>query len=95
MKCYFYNTCATEIACPSGRVKRVDRREPRRDPRVSARAAANLPGLAGALRQAVRGQTVACQLDATVGGVDAGRFGQPTFGPMPPARGELRASPTQ
>jgi hypothetical protein len=45
-------------------------------------------GLAGALRQAAAGSPVAYQLDGTVG-IDAGRLGQPTFGPMLLTRGEL------
>jgi hypothetical protein len=50
---------------------------------------ADIPGLSGALRQAMTGAPIGYQLDGTVG-VDAGRFGQPTFGPMLLARGELR-----
>jgi hypothetical protein len=50
---------------------------------------ADLPGLAGALRQIAAGDNVEYQLDGTVG-VDAGRFGTPTFGPMLLTRGELR-----
>jgi hypothetical protein len=50
---------------------------------------ADVPGLAGVLRQAVSGQPVDYQLDGTVG-IDAGRFGQPTFGPMRLVSGELR-----
>jgi len=49
----------------------------------------DLPGLANVLRRAVSGQAVNFQLDGTVG-IDAGRFGQPTFGPMQLARGEIR-----
>lgn len=49
---------------------------------------ADVPGLAGALRQAVSGNSIAYQLDGTVG-VDAGRFGQPTFGPMRLVNGEM------
>lgn len=49
---------------------------------------ADLPGMAGILRQAVSGRPVDYQLDGTVG-IDAGRFGQPTFGPMLLMRGEL------
>ena len=49
---------------------------------------ADVPGLAVALRQAATGSAVAYQLDGTVG-VDAGRFGQPTFGPMMLASGEI------
>jgi hypothetical protein len=50
---------------------------------------ADVPGLAGVLRQAVTGQPVGYDLDGTVG-IDAGRFGQPTFGPMRLVSGELR-----
>jgi len=50
---------------------------------------ADVPGLAGALRQAVAGRPVGYELDGTVG-IDAGRFGQPTFGPMRLVAGELR-----
>jgi hypothetical protein len=49
---------------------------------------ADVPGLAGALRQAATGSAIDYQLDGTVG-VDAGRFGQPTFGPMMLASGEI------
>ena len=49
---------------------------------------ADVPGLASALRQATTGSAIAYQLEGTVG-VDAGRFGQPTFGPMMLASGEL------
>jgi uncharacterized membrane protein YphA (DoxX/SURF4 family) len=50
---------------------------------------ADLPGLANVLRQAVSGRAVGYQLDGTVG-VDAGRFGQPTFGPMLLVRGQIQ-----
>jgi hypothetical protein len=50
---------------------------------------ADLPGLANVVRRAVSGQPVGFQLDGTVG-IDAGRFGQPTFGPMLLVRGEIR-----
>ena len=49
----------------------------------------DLPGLAGALRQMAVGGSVDYQLDGTVG-VDAGRLGTPTFGPMRLTSGELR-----
>jgi hypothetical protein len=49
----------------------------------------DLPGLANVARRAVSGQPVGYQLDGTVG-VDAGRFGQPSFGPMLLVRGEIR-----
>lgn len=51
---------------------------------------ADIPGLAGAVRQAAAGQPIGYELEGTVA-IDAGRFGQPTFGPMRFARGELRA----
>jgi len=50
---------------------------------------ADLPGLANVLRQAVSGRAVGYQLDGTVG-VEAGRFGQPTFGPMLLVRGQIQ-----
>jgi hypothetical protein len=50
---------------------------------------ADLPGLANVLRQAASRQPVAFQLDGTVG-IDAGRFGQPSFGPMLLVRGEIQ-----
>jgi hypothetical protein len=49
----------------------------------------DVPGLSGVLRQAVSRQVVEFQLDGTVG-IDAGRLGQPTFGPMLLVRGEIR-----
>ena len=51
---------------------------------------ADIPGLAGAIRRATAGQPIAYQLDGTIG-IDAGRFGHPTFGPMRLVQGELRA----
>ena len=48
----------------------------------------DLPGLADAIRRAVGGGAVRYQLDGTIG-VDAGRLGQPRFGPMLLMRGEL------
>jgi Late embryogenesis abundant protein len=50
---------------------------------------ANVPRLASVLRQAASGQSVGYTLEGTVG-VEAGRFGQPTFGPMTLLTGELR-----
>ena len=50
----------------------------------------DLPGLGGSLRQLAVGGTVGYQLDGTVG-IDAGRLGTPTFGPMLLTSGELRA----
>ncbi len=54
------------------------------------RLGADLPGLAGVVRQS-GGGSASYQLDGTIG-VDAGRFGQPTFGPLRLATGELRIS---
>jgi late embryogenesis abundant protein len=48
----------------------------------------DLPGLAGVARQATQGQPIAYRLEGTVG-VDAGRLGQPTFGPMTFLTGDL------
>jgi hypothetical protein len=50
---------------------------------------ADMPGLAGIARQMASGGTIDYQLDGTIG-VEAGRFGTPTFGPMLLTRGELR-----
>ena len=50
---------------------------------------ADVPGLAGVARQIATGGAIEYQLDGTVG-VDAGRFGTPTFGPMLLTRGEVR-----
>jgi Late embryogenesis abundant protein len=52
---------------------------------------ADLPGLANVIRRAASGQALAYQFDGTVG-VDAGRLGQPTFGPMTLMHGELRVA---
>lgn len=52
---------------------------------------ADVPGLAAAARRAASGDPVEYELDGTVG-VDAGRLGTPTFGPMLLTRGELRVS---
>jgi hypothetical protein len=49
----------------------------------------DLPGLAGSLRQLAVGGGVPYELSGTVG-VDAGRLGTPTFGPMLLVRGEMR-----
>jgi Late embryogenesis abundant protein len=51
---------------------------------------ADFPGLVNVAREAARGGPVAFQLDGTVG-VDAGRLGEPVFGPMTLLSGELRA----
>jgi hypothetical protein len=50
---------------------------------------ADVPRLAGALRQAARGQGVTYRLEGIVG-IDAGRLGQPTFGPMTLVSGTLQ-----
>jgi hypothetical protein len=49
----------------------------------------DLTGLARVVRNAADGQPVPYQLDGTIG-IDAGRLGQPTFGPMQLFQGELR-----
>lgn len=50
---------------------------------------ADIPGLATAIRNAVTGRPLEYRLNGTVG-VDAGRFGTPTFGPMNLLSGEIR-----
>jgi hypothetical protein len=50
---------------------------------------ADVPGLASVARQLATGGSIDYQLDGTVG-VNAGRLGTPSFGPMPLTRGELR-----
>lgn len=50
----------------------------------------DLTGLSRIVRSAADGQAVPYQLDGTIG-IDAGRFGQPTFGPMLLFRGDLSA----
>ncbi len=49
----------------------------------------NLPGLADTIRRAINRQPLAYRLDGTIG-VDAGRLGQPIFGPMTLLSGDLR-----
>ena len=49
----------------------------------------NLPGLAETIRRAMRREPLAYRLDGTIG-VDAGRLGQPIFGPMTLLRGDMR-----
>jgi hypothetical protein len=49
----------------------------------------DLPGLGGTLRRAVANEPIAYRLDGTIG-VEAGRFGTPTFGPMTLLTGELQ-----
>jgi hypothetical protein len=48
----------------------------------------DLPGLADVVRRATRRESVEYRLDGTIG-VDAGRLGQPVFGPMTLVRGDL------
>ena len=50
---------------------------------------ADLPGLANVIRRAAGNQPLAYRLDGTIG-VDAGRLGTPTFGPMMILRGDVR-----
>ena len=49
----------------------------------------DLPGLADSIRRAVSRQPVPYRLEGTIG-VDAGRFGQPVFGPLTLLRGNIR-----
>jgi hypothetical protein len=49
----------------------------------------NLPGLADSIRRAASRQPLAYKFDGTIG-VDAGRLGQPVFGPMTLLQGEVR-----
>ena len=51
---------------------------------------ANVPRLASVIRAAASGGGLHYRLEGTVG-FDAGRFGQPTFGPMTIVSGDLRA----
>ncbi len=53
---------------------------------------ADVGGLAEAVRRAANGQAIDYELEGTIG-IDAGAFGEPTFGPMTLMRGELRAGP--
>jgi Late embryogenesis abundant protein len=50
----------------------------------------SVPRLANVIRQAASGGGLNYRLEGIVG-IDAGRFGQPTFGPMTLFSGELRA----
>lgn len=50
---------------------------------------ANLPGLAETIRRAANRQPLPYRLEGTIG-VDAGRLGQPMFGPMTLMRGDVR-----
>ena len=49
----------------------------------------DLPDLADVIRRAAGGDPIAYRLDGTIG-VDAGRLGQPVFGPMTLLRGDVR-----
>ena len=49
----------------------------------------DLPALADVIRRAARREPVEYRLDGTIG-VDAGKLGQPVFGPMTLVRGDLR-----
>ena len=51
---------------------------------------ANVPRLANAIRQAASGGGLLYRLEGTVG-IDAGTFGQPTFGPLTILSGDLKA----
>jgi hypothetical protein len=51
----------------------------------------DLPGLAGTLRRIAVGGVIPYVLEGTVG-VDAGRLGKPSFGPMQLTTGELRVA---
>lgn len=50
---------------------------------------ADVPGLAGVVGQIATGRNIQYQLDGTIG-LDAGRLGTPTFGPMLLTRGDVR-----
>ena len=58
-------------------------------PRDLSFSFADAPRLAASLRQLAIGRSVEYELNGTVG-VDAGRLGTPTFGPMLLTRGEMR-----
>jgi hypothetical protein len=49
---------------------------------------ANIPGLADSIRRAINREPLPYRLDGTIG-VNAGRLGQPVFGPMTLLRGEV------
>jgi hypothetical protein len=51
----------------------------------------DLPALSAIVRRAAAGRSLAYRLDGTVG-VDAGRLGRPTFGPMTLVTGELQVA---
>ena len=54
----------------------------------------DIPGLASVIQRAIGRQPLAYRLEGTIG-VDAGQFGEPTFGPMTLLRGELTAGNRQ
>lgn len=49
----------------------------------------DIPGLATVLQRAIGRQPIAYRFEGSIG-VDAGRFGRPTFGPMMLMRGNIR-----
>ena len=49
----------------------------------------DVPGLANVIQRAIGRQPLAYRFDGTIG-VDAGRLGQPTFGPMTLLTGDIR-----
>ena len=49
----------------------------------------DLPGLSDVVRRAARREPIGFRLDGTIG-VDAGRLGQPVFGPMTLVRGDFQ-----
>jgi len=50
---------------------------------------ANVPGLADSVRRAISRQPLAYRLEGTIG-VDAGRLGQPVFGPLTLLQGDIK-----
>jgi hypothetical protein len=50
----------------------------------------DVPGLVDVVRTATRGDAISYELEGTIG-VDAGRLGEPTFGPMSLVRGNVGA----
>jgi LEA14-like dessication related protein len=48
----------------------------------------DVPGLVDVVRTATRGDAISYELEGTIG-VDAGRLGEPTFGPMSLVRGSV------
>src|SRR5437762_7544221 len=68
--------------------RRQSRRDRRLVPLDLSISFADVPGLSRTLGLLAVGGTAAYQLDGTIG-IDAGRFGAPTFGPMRLSTGEL------